>query len=318
MRRFKSLFPSLVSHIISTFSQIRAFLILNQKQMKLEWLFLFVRRLTFSSLIPFSLAVMSYFICTILGWVEPTAFWKLGLALGGRALSLTLWKFGLTGGLALAIGLGVRVLITVAASEIGVDPRMMAPGSDSGGNNDSGSWKKYLNLSSDSEGQGQEHGEAESASRKRSSDPREDVGPSSGRRRVDAPEPSTSSEWSGSWIEKWFNRGGTSSAPVDGQQPQGEVDQPIPAEGEGAPDPIELQEKIRKVFYAIRGRQTQSHVLQKLYDDLKLETASPQKRRQIVQLLEHMKGDETSKQRNLSLKTNLLVRIGDWEREQTK
>ena len=241
----------------------------------------------------------------------------LDIALHGRALpfavSFALRKVGLRGGLAFLIGLGVRVLITVAASEMGVDPRMMAPGSDSGGNNDSGSWKKYLHLSSDSEGQGQEHGEAESASRKRSSDPREDVGPSSVRRRVDAPEPSTSSEWSGSWIEKWLNRGETSSAPGDGQQPQGEVDQPIPAEGEGAPDPIELQDLIRKVFYTIRGRRTPGHVLQELYDDLKLETASPQKRRQIVQLLEHMKRDETSKQRNFCLKT---VRISDWEREQ--
>lgn len=54
-------------------------------------------------------------------------------------------------------------------------------------NSNSSSWRKYLNLSSDSEGQGQgpENNEAEPASRKRSADPREDVGPSSVRQRVD-------------------------------------------------------------------------------------------------------------------------------------
>lgn len=61
---------------------------------------------------------------------------------------------------------------------------MMPTGSDSG-NSGSGTWKQYLNLSPDSGGQGQENSEAEPASRKRSADPREDVGPSSVRRRVD-------------------------------------------------------------------------------------------------------------------------------------
>lgn len=217
----------------------------NKSMAERQRIFFFVRRLTLSSWIPFSLAVMCYFMCMILGWVEPfqTAFWKLGLALGGRALSLALWKLGLTGGLAFIIGLGVRVLITAAASEMVVGPRMMATGSDSG-KSDSDSCLKYLKRSPDSVGEGTENSEAEPASRTRSSDPREGVGPSSVRRRLDlvnAPETSTSSGWSGSWIEKWLNPGDTSSAPGDGQQPQGEVDQPVDVMGAEAPDPMWLK-----------------------------------------------------------------------------
>lgn len=103
-------------------------------------------------------------------------FLKIGVALGGRALACALLKLGLAGGLALGIGFWARVLITGEVSEI-VGPRMMATGSDSG-NNGSGSWLKYPNLSPDSGGQGPENSEAEPASRKRSADPREDVGPS--------------------------------------------------------------------------------------------------------------------------------------------
>ena len=205
MRRFKSLFPSFFSHKVSTFSQIRVFLILNQKQMKLEWLF---RRLTLSSLIPFSLAVMSYFICTILGWVEPfqTAFWKLGLAVGCRALSLSLCQMGCPGCLALAIGLAVRALFGAETPTLGVLPA----GADS----------------------------------------------------VNAPETSTSSGWSGSWIEKWLNPGDTSSAPGDGQQPQGEVDQPAAnVMGAEAPDPMWLKNHISRSFFLIKGRKPRSDTL---------------------------------------------------------
>lgn len=101
---------------------------------KRQRIFFFVRRLTLSSWIPFSLAVMCYFMCLLLGWVEPfqTAFWKLGFALGGRALSLALLKLGLTGGLAVTIGLLARVLITAASSEMD-GLRMMPTGSDAGG-----------------------------------------------------------------------------------------------------------------------------------------------------------------------------------------
>jgi len=67
---------------------------------------------------------------------------------------------------------------------------------------------------------------------------------------VNAPETSTSSGWSGSWIEKWLNPGDTSSAPGDGQQPQGEVDQPAAnVMGAEAPDPMWLKNHISRSFF---------------------------------------------------------------------
>ena len=186
-----------------------------------------------------------------------TPLLKIGLALGGRVLACTFIFLGLPGGLALAIACFAKALITGEVPEI-VGLRMMPTGADSG-NSGSGDWEKYLNLSPDSEGQGQENSEAGAASRKRgrSTDPREDVGPSSVRGRLDsvnAPETSTSSGWSGSWIEKWLNPGDTSSAPGDGQQPQGEVDQPAEVMGPEAPDPMWLKNHIVKVFFQIKGR----------------------------------------------------------------
>ena len=204
---------------------------------------------------------------------------KIGLALGGRALAFALLKLGLPGGLALAIGCFARVLITEEVSEI-VGLRMMPTGSDSG-NSGSGGWQKYLHLSSDSEGQGQgpENSEAEPASRKRgSTDPREDVGPSSVGGRLDsvnAPETSASSGWSGSWIEKWLNPGDTSSAPGDGQQPQGEgeVDQTANVMGSEAHDTMGLKKDIGEVFFQIKGRKPRDDTLRGLFEDLNLKTA---------------------------------------------
>lgn len=62
-------------------------------------------------------------------------------------MALVTW--GLAGRLAWAIGFGARVLITDEVSEI-LGPRMKPTGSDSG-NSGSGSWRQYLDLSSDTE-----------------------------------------------------------------------------------------------------------------------------------------------------------------------
>lgn len=231
-------------------------------------------------------------------------FWRIG----SRAL---LCKLGFPGG-ALLMAFFFRVLLTEGTEEIGVVPlRMMPTGSDEGGNTDSGSWQKYLHLS----GEGTENSTAEPASRTRSSDPREDIGPSSVRRRVDAPETSTSSGWSGSWIERWFNQEETSSAPGDGQQPQGEVDQPTAnAMGEEAPDPTWLKIHIERVFYIIKGRKPHNRVLAELYDDFKLETASP--RLQIEPILDQMQLDKRFKGSDFRLDQEFGVRIYDWERDQ--
>ena len=159
----------------------------------------------------------------------------------------------------------------------------MATGSDSG-NSGSESWLKYLNRSPS--GEGTENSEAEPASRKRSSDPTEGVGPS--------------------------------SAPGDGQQPQGEVDQPAAnVMGAEAPDLMWLKNHIERGFRTIKGRKPQERVLNPLFDDLKLETASPQKRLQIVRILNQMKMDDSLKGKDFRLDLELGVRIHNWEREQS-
>lgn len=195
---------------------------------------------------------------------------KVGFSLGGRALACTLCFWGLPRGLALAIGCFARVLITEEeVSEILGPLRMMPTGSDSGANSESGSWKKYLHLSSDSEGQGQgpEHSEAEPASRKRGgTDPREDVGPSSVRRRVDsANAPGTE------------NLGGPSQQPTSSNFISGPGDVSL------------IENPIFQVFFYIKGRKPGSNVVTKLINDLSLSEASPEKKFQILKILEDMK-----------------------------
>jgi hypothetical protein len=130
--------------------------------------------------------LLGLLVLVFLGIFQAPLF-KIGIALGGRALAYTLGKLGLPMGLTLAIGVFTKGLVTEAGvSEVLAGPlRMMPAGSDSVGN--SGGWEKYLNLPSDSEGQGQGiEGEPTSRKRDRSPDPVEDVGPSSGRRQVDS------------------------------------------------------------------------------------------------------------------------------------
>lgn len=82
-----------------------------------------------------------------------------------------------------------------------------------GESSSSGSWRQYLNFSSDKEG--------DSAPE-----------PSTAR----APEPSTSSTWSGPWIEKWLYPEVSSSAPdAQGPRQQGELFQPTDTHQEQPP-----------------------------------------------------------------------------------
>lgn len=78
---------------------------------------------------------------------------KMGISLGGRALSFALWKVGLPGGFALIIGFWVRFLITEGASEIGVGPRMMDSSDSDSGAASSSSWTRALfgSISSETE-----------------------------------------------------------------------------------------------------------------------------------------------------------------------
>lgn len=108
---------------------------------------------------------------------QPLLF-KLGIALGGRALCYSLGKLGLPMGLTLAIGFLAKALITgeTAPGVLENPLRMMPAGSDSVGNADSASWEKYLNPPSDSEGQveGTEEGPT-SRKRDQHTDPVEDL-----------------------------------------------------------------------------------------------------------------------------------------------
>jgi len=95
------------------------------------------------------------------------------------------------GGLAFLFALGLKVCFSAGAPEEGL--QRMAAGSNSG-NNGSDSRLKYLKESPDSVGEGRENQESEPASRKRSADPTEDVGPSSAQNRGTSKSPTTS-DW---------------------------------------------------------------------------------------------------------------------------
>ena len=194
----------------------------------------------------------------------------------------------------------------------------------------SGSWKQYLNLSSDNEGNASA---APSTDRTPRHQPTSDqtvdqsvqtqppaAGPSEPRGDLShAPEPSNSSTWSGSWIGRWLNQEVSSSAQNEGGHEA--TSQPTGVMGPAAPSLSFLRDKIFKVLRSCaRGyRRPRSDVLQRIEEDLRLETASPEKRRKIAQVLEELytKRDSfvNSDQRP---DYELTVTVGDWEREQLR
>lgn len=98
---------------------------------------------------------------------------KIGLSLGGRALSVFLIKMGCSGGLALAIAVLFKAFFTAEAA-----PYLGSQMASSGAENSVSSWRQYLrNSSSNTEGES-------------------------------AHEPSTSSSWTGALISS--ETGGTS------------------------------------------------------------------------------------------------------------
>ena len=188
---------------------------------------------------------------------------------------------------------------------------MMAPSGGSGGDKEvtssnSGNWRQYLNLSDDKE---------------RDSAPE----PSTARApalREAAHEPSTSSTWSGSWIEKWLSSEISSSAPNQGppavDQNQGGHEArnpPTEVMGPEAPSPSWLKNHIQSVFYKIKGRRTRSDIIERLWEDLRLERASPEKRMKILQIMEEMyRNSDSFQNKNSRLDIDLAVSISDWER----
>lgn len=158
---------------------------------------------------------------------------KAFISTGARALSSFFLKMGFSGGLALAIS-----YILQAFAEATPFVAYMAPsGAQCDGDKEvtssssSGNWRQYLNLPSPKEG--------DSAPE-----------PSTARApvREEAHEPSTSSTWSGSWIEKWLNPEVSSSTPNQGQLQQGETGvapgQPSQVVEQAGPGPAEQQASL--------------------------------------------------------------------------
>src|ERR1044072_943561 len=64
---------------------------------------------------------------------------------------------------------------------------------------------------------------------------------------------SSSSSWSGSWIDKWFFPEEGSSSDPNQEEPLA-TNQPTEVMGPEAPSPSWLKDKIRRILYIIKGR----------------------------------------------------------------
>lgn len=192
---------------------------------------------------------------------------------------------------------------------------------------DSGSWRKYLTLSSESEIEVNQ-----TPGRQAPPLPIEsgtvpppnavafsEAGPSQVAPPAPSSTPSNSSTWSGPWIERWFYTEVSSLAPTEGGQPQGEeaASQPIGVMGPAVPTKDFLKNQIKLVLRSCaRGyRRPRSDLIQRIEEDLRLETASPEKRLKIAQVLE-----ELYTNRELFVNSGqrpdyeLTVAVADWER----
>lgn len=188
--------------------------------------------LIFKKSMPFlfvaTVSSLFYLLCLKLGSMDffQSLLSKMGRSLGSRVLLSR--GLGCEGGLLLvlilaAFGIFDETIMNMTGGNETVNqgPHRGDAGSYSTDNSeaDSGSCRQYLNLSSDKE---ENAGPSESSSSWRkylnlSSDKEEKAESEASTARV--PQPSTSSSWSGSWIEK--SPEGSSAAPNQGQQPQG-------------------------------------------------------------------------------------------------
>lgn len=258
--------------------------------------------------------------------------------LGCRALSASLIKMGFPASLTLCLFWGVKALLTTLPETVHmVSPRggdgqaLPLPGpSDPAGpssiqnyESDSGSWRNYLTLSSGSEIEVNqtpgrqapplpiESGTVPPANAVAFSE----AGPSQVAPPAPSSTPSNSSTWSGPWIERRFYP--EVSSP--GGQPQGEeaASQPIGVMGPAVPTKGFLKKKIVLVLRSCTRsyRRPRSDLLQRIEEDLRLETASPEKRLKIAQVLEELYTNRdffvNSDQRP---DYELTVAVADWER----
>jgi hypothetical protein len=112
--------------------------------------------LIFKKSIPFlflaSVCSLFYVLCLKLGSLAcfQTTMEKVGLALGGRALSFALCKMGCSGGLTLAIVFAVRAIISNEAPP-SLGKMVLPAGTEAGESLSNGSWRQYLDFSPDKE-----------------------------------------------------------------------------------------------------------------------------------------------------------------------
>ncbi|EEF25485.1 conserved hypothetical protein, partial [Ricinus communis] len=104
-----------------------------------------------------------------------------------------------------------------------------------------------------------------------------------------------------------------------GHLPQGGGAPGQPA-GEREPEAPTIDELITKMILVLRGhRKLRSDVLKKIKEDIRLETASPQKRIQINAYLDYVSNNRNSLLNSgQSLVYEFTVRVNDWEREQRR
>lgn len=74
-----------------------------------------------------------------------------------------------------------------------------------------------------------------------------------------------------------------------------------------------VKNHIQRVFYQIKGRKTGCNIIKSLCEELNLERASAEKRVKIFTILQEMKENSDSFNKNSKLHTELLVHIADWE-----
>ena len=185
---------------------------------------------------------------------------------------------------------------------------------------DSGSWLQYLNFSSENDES--ESSTAQNPGHQPTSDrPVQPQPPAAENPGEAAPEPSTSSTWSGSWIDKWLNQEGSSSAPNEGghevtsQQPR--VMEPAPAaEPLPAPSYEEVSRQLDYLTSSFNRIRMRGDTLIRLEDALHLRT--PQKRHKILEfmeLLSHSQGGERPRSGREAGDT-LVKCLQEWERKQ--
>lgn len=251
------------------------------------------RQFLYSFLIVFTFLIFSYFLCLHLEKVEcfQSLLVKLGLSLGGRALTYLLLKIGCSCGLTFAFVRAVRALFSSESAPF------------------LGNWM-------DSSGAGPSHGPETSTAR----DPEKREAAFSPESSIQIP---SSSDWAALlqfFAEEAPNEGDhEATSQATGVMEQTGPSQATPAAMGPEDPPISfLKKEIVRVLRSCQHRRPRADVLEKVFEDLHLETASPQKQKEIANVLNdiYQLRDAFLNDQNLKAKDALTVAVHDWERAQ--